>query len=471
MSPQLSSPAEAGKAPQNLGELSPEFIESLGNGFELDSADRARHNAVTSGDINSLALNREILRGDDGHFSHRIRTKGITHQKNSGRCWMFAALNILRSRMISELRLSDFEFSAAYLQFWDKMERANLYLEEVIGRRESDFMDREWDTLNRGALEDGGWWNFVVGLIRKYGVVPQSAMPETHGSSNTDVLNEVFARLIRSRAVRILRRHSEGTDVPELRAMKEDALRELYRFLVINLGKPPAEFDWRYKREGKPGDNAEEGVEDSDLSATERFTPKSFCARFVGRPLDEHVCLYNDPKKDTGGHYVFGGANNIVGNPSMDFVNIGMDAMKSIAIASIRNNDPMWFAVNMSYDQSEKLGIMHDRLFDYESLFGLDLSLDKADRARFHSMASNHAMTLMGVDLDPGGRPVKWLVENSWGGDRGAKGWWTLFDSWFDEHVYTIIVHRSHVPEDILACFGEVPTELPAWYPGALGVT
>ena len=240
MSPQLYALAEAEACTPRLGELSPEFIESLGDGFELDAADRARHNAVTSGDISSLALNREILRGDDGHFSHRIQTKGITHQKNSGRCWMFAALNILRSRMISELRLSDFEFSAAYLQFWDKMERANLYLEAVIGRRESDFLDREWDALNRGALEDGGWWNFVVGLIRKYGVVPQSAMPETHGSSNTHVLNEVFARLIRSRAVRILRRHSDGADETELRTMKEDALRELYRFLVINFGKPPS---------------------------------------------------------------------------------------------------------------------------------------------------------------------------------------------------------------------------------------
>lgn len=470
MSPQLYALAEPEACTPRLGELSPEFIESLGDGFELDAADRARHNAVTSGDISSLALNREILRGDDGHFSHRIQTKGITHQKNSGRCWMFAALNILRSRMISELRLSDFEFSAAYLQFWDKMERANLYLEAVIGRRESDFLDREWDALNRGALEDGGWWNFVVGLIRKYGVVPQSAMPETHGSSNTHVLNEVFARLIRSRAVRILRRHSDGADEAELRTMKEDALRELYRFLVINLGKPPAEFGWRYKREGKPGEEPAEGVEDAGLSAMERFTPKSFYERFAGRPLDEHVCLYNDPKNEIGGHFLFSGANNIVGNGSMDFVNIGMDAMKAIAIDSIKGNDPMWFAVNMSYDQSEKLGIMHDRLYDYESLFGLDLSLGKADRARFHSMASNHAMTLMGVDLNAEGRPVKWLVENSWGEDRGTKGWWTLFDSWFDEHVYTIIVHRSHVPGDILARFEEEPTELPAWYPGALGV-
>ncbi|QTN31058.1 hypothetical protein HZ994_01520 [Akkermansiaceae bacterium] len=450
-------------------EISPAFIDSLREGYRMDAADRARHNAVSGGDINSLALNREILRGDDGHFSHRIRTKGITHQKSSGRCWMFAALNTLRPRVIRDLRVAEFEFSAAYLQFWDKMERANLYIEAVIARRGSDFTDREWDTMNRGTLEDGGWWNYVAGLIRKYGVVPQSAMPETHGSSNTAVLNEVFGRLVRSRSVRILRRHADGATEAELRSMKADALREVYRFLVINLGQPPVEFGWRFKKECNPGKDRVEGVEERDLSETERFTPKSFFDRFVGRPLDGYVCLYHDPKCTPGGHYEFQGANNIVGNRDMDFVNIGMDQMKAIAIASIKADEPMWFAVNMGFDQSDKLGIMHDKLYDYESLFGLDLSLGKADRARFHSMASNHAMTLMGVDLDPQGRPVKWLVENSWGGEKGAKGWWTIYDPWFDEHVYTVIVHRSYVPEEILGAFAQEATALPAWYPGAGG--
>lgn len=452
------------------GELTHGFLNTLAEGYEMDGADRARHNAVSSGDMNALALNREILRGNDGHFSHRIKTKGITHQKGSGRCWMFAALNILRSRVVRDLGLPEFEFSAAYLQFWDKMERANLYLESVIERRGSDFLDREWDCLNRSALDDGGWWNFVAALIRKYGLVPQSAMPETHGSSNTAVLNDVFGRLVRSRAVGLLARHDAGADVKELRAMKEDALRETYRFLVINLGEPPLEFDWRYKKETKPGVEPAEGVEDTDLIARERFTPMSFSERFVGRPLDEYLCLYHDPKNAMRGHYLFQGATNIVGSACMNFVNIEMDDMKAIAIASIKANAPMWFAVNMSFDQSEKLGLMHDKLFDYESLFGIDLSMGKADRARFLSMASNHAMTLMGVDLDPQGRPLKWLVENSWGEDKGAKGWWTIYDPWFDEHVYTVVVHRSHVPAEILSSFDGKPTELPAWYPGAPGV-
>jgi bleomycin hydrolase len=464
-----SKPPEAVRT-ATVGELTPDFIDSLRQGYRMTEIDRARHNAVTSGDISELSLNREVLRGDDGLFSHRIRTKGITHQKQSGCCWMFAALNTLRPQIIRECGVEEFEFSVTFLQFWDKMERANLFFEAVIEMGETDFLDREWESLNRSALEDGGWWNFVAGLIEKYGVVPTSAMPETHGSSNTAIFNQVFGRLVRSRAVKIIEAHAGGSDGHAQRTLKEDALREVYRFLVINFGKPPEEFDWRYKRSEEKNSDFLDGVEDQKLSKAETFTPRSFFKRFVGRSLDQFVCLYNDPKNELNRHYTFRGASNIVGTRWMNFVNIGMAQMKEIAIASIRANEPLWFAVNMAYDQSNKLGLMHDRLFDYESLFGLDLPLGKADRARFHAAASNHAMTLMGVDLDKDDKPKKWLVENSWGVEKGKDGWWTLHDSWFDEHVYTIIVHKRHVAEEILKHFDEEAAELPAWYPGAPGV-
>lgn len=448
------------------GKLSPEFISSLREGYQMNGIDRARHNAVSSGDINALSLNREVLRGMDGHFSHRIKTKGVTNQNQSGRCWMFAALNTLRPQIIRECGVSEFEFSVTFLQFWDKLERANLFFESVMELSEVDFLDREWEVLHRNSLGDGGWWNFAVGLIEKYGLVPKEAMPETHGSSNTAAFNEVFGRLVRSRAVGICDAHAAGGSVEELRAMKEDALREVYRFLVINFGEPPVEFEWRYQRTKKSGEETGHEVQEEGLTEVETFTPKSFFERFFGRSLDEFVCLYNDPKNALHHHYVFKGASDIAGTKAMDFVNIEMAAMKEIAIASVLANEPMWFAVNMGFDQSNKLGLMHDRLFDYESLFGVDLSMSKADRARFHVAASNHAMTLMGVDLDKNGKPRKWLVENSWGKEKGKDGWWTLHDSWFDEHVYTIIVHRRHVPGEILAHFEDPAIELPAWYPG-----
>ena len=182
------------------------------------------------------------------------------------------------------------------------------------------------------------------------------------------------------------------------------------------------------------------------------------------------MCLYNDPHNELDRHYYFDRARNIVGNECMHFVNIDMEPMKEIAKASILANEPLWFAVNWNFDQSEEHGLMEHQLFDYETLFGIDLTVSKADRTRFHAGASCHAMTLMGVDLDKDGRPRKWLVENSHGDDVGEKGRWTLNDKWFDEHVYTIIAHKRHVPASILKRFEEEATVLPAWYPGAQGI-
>jgi bleomycin hydrolase len=459
----------------SAGSLCPAFLESLRNSYRMGPADLACHNAVSNNAAKPLALNRGLARWDDGQFSHRVRSNGITNQRNSGRCWMFAGLNVLRPQIMRDHAIGEFTFSTAYLQFWDKMEKANLYLESIIELRDADFLDRDWEVVNKAAMEDGGWWNYLVGLVEKYGVMPHSAMPETHASSHTDTLNEVLGRLIRSRAVRILDQHADGADIAALRAEKNKMLAEVYRLLVMHLGEPPSEFEWRYpvrKKQEAQEDTDEElmTAENQRLSPPETHTPQSFYRKYVGRPLSEFACLYNDPKNELNRHYRFDRARNIVGNQCMDFVNIDSTIMKQVAKASILANEPLWFAVNMGFDQSSEHGLMKHRLYDYETLFGIDLTLGKADRTRLHAGASGHAMALMGVDLDADDRPRKWLVENSWGDEKGNKGCWTLYDDWFDEHVYTIIVHRSHVPDGILSLFDEEATVLPAWYPGAMGI-
>jgi bleomycin hydrolase len=458
------------------GALTPDFLKDLREGYVMGREDRALHNAVTNNPIDSLALNRDAVRGEDGHFSHRIKREGVTDQKQSGRCWMFAGLNTLRPQVMREHRMESFEFSTAYLQFWDKMEKSNLYLESVIELRDADFLDRDWELVNRHGVEEGGWWNFLVGLIGKYGVVPLAAMPETKSSSETKTLNEILGRMLRRGAARIMALHADGADTAALRGEKAVAMKGVYRFLTINLGQPPEEFEWRYRiRKGAPKSadaEAEEmrHVEDDGLSAPEIHTPRSFYEKYVGTSLGDYVCLYNDPHNEMGRHYRFDRARNIVGEECMDFVNVGSETMKEVAKASILANEPLWFAVNMGIDQSTEHGLMAPDLFDYGGLFGIDLTITKAERTRFHAGASSHAMALIGVDLAADGTPRKWLVENSWGEGKGRKGLWTLRDGWFAEHVYTVIAHQRHVPAEVLKSFGDEATVLPAWYPGACGV-
>ncbi len=284
-------------------------------------------------------------------------------------------------------------------------------------------------------------------------------------------MNRVLEQKLRADAVRMHKLHKEGATVEQLRQFKNKSLAEVYRFLVINLGQPPKEFTWRYKI--KPSEKNENGparvVEQKNLQPAERHTPQSFYKTYVGVDLSEYVCLYSDPVNPYGKHYQFEQSRNIVGAEQMHFVNVEIERMKQMAMQAVLANEPVWFAADVGKDQSTQHGLMAKGLYDFGPLFDLDLSITKADRIRYMAGGYNHAMVFMGVDVQEG-KPVKWLVENSWGDKKGNRGTWTLGDGWFDEHVYVIIVHQRHVPKPILAAFKDDPKTLPPWYPGAPGI-
>jgi bleomycin hydrolase len=418
---------------------------------------------------------------------------------------MFAGLNTLRPKVIASKNLDSFEFSTAYLQFWDKMEKSNLFLEQMIELRDRTFTDREWQLLVEWAEGDGGWWNYVTALIEKYGVVPKDVMPETYASEHTGTMNRVLKMRLCAEAVQIRNAAAQGMATEDLREMKKAALSDIYRFLAINLGTPPSSFEWRYEPSSKDKDentdavsNAseeenpdnEESVDSGDagmkecpsepsseteksnateLTPFESYTPLSFYRDFVGVSLEEYVCLYNDPTNEFHRHFLFRRSTNMAGAPEMDFVNLPASQLKQAAMEAVLQNEPVWFAADVGVDHYGDLGILADDVYDYESIFGMDLSLSKADRIRFGLGASNHAMVFTGVDI-LNGEPRKWLVENSWGTEKGDQGCWTLYDSWFDENVYVVIVPKTFVSKEILAIFSEPAIELPPWYPGAVGL-
>ena len=467
------------------GGLTPEFLNRLRQSYKQDDV---RFNALAANPINALVLNQRLVEAYDTHFSHRIRFKGVTDQHSSGRCWLFAGLNTLRPAIIAKNDLDEFEFSETYLQFWDKLEKANLYLEYMIELRNADPLDREWESVQKFTLDDGGWWQGVVALAGKYGVVPKAAMPATTASDNTDTLNKILERKLHVDGAKIRELARAGADVKALRAYKQQAMVEVYRILAQTLGEPPREFSWRppkkkddankdaagAKKEGKKNDGnkskakAKEPAMDIDLTPAKKYTPLSFYREMVGTALEDYVSLYYDPLNPLMKHYAFQRSRNFADKADIDFVNISLDAMKRITMESIMTNEPVWFAADVGKDQNSKLGIMATNLYNYGPLFDVNLQLDRAQRILFRDGGANHAMVFMGVDV-VNHQPAKWLVENSWGADKGDKGSWTLYNNWFDEHVYMVIVNKRHVPTAMLKVFKEPVTVLPPWYPGAAG--
>ncbi len=434
------------------GGLSIETINNIRSSFKMDDHTRSMFNAITNNDINSLALNRDLLRNHNEVFSHKIKVKGITNQKSSGRCWLFAGLNIMRPTVIRKYKLSKFELSEPYLQFWDKMEKANNFLENMIEMRDRDPLERDMEILLRNPISDGGWWKYVVALIEKYGVVPIEIMPETASSEKTGMMNKLLSRKLRAGTVVIRKSDAEGKSLEELRAEKETILAEIYKMLAVNLGEPPTEFEWRFEDQ------------DSVVSKTKTYTPKSFYDNYIDFDLSQYVNLFNDATKEYGKHYSMRLSRNIYDGDDIDYANVDIGVLKETALKSVLDDEPVWFACDVGKDQDNKHGIMAMGIYDYDSIYETNMDLSKAERALFRESAPNHAMVFVGVDVKDK-KAVKWRVENSWGTKKGKDGYWTLYDSWFDNHVYNVIVHKKYVPKDILEIFKQDPVILPPWDP------
>ncbi|MBD3178981.1 MAG: hypothetical protein GF417_04910, partial [Candidatus Latescibacteria bacterium] len=348
--------------------------------------------------------------------------------------------------------LDDFEFSENYLFFWDKLEKANLFLEAMIETAGRDIDDREVQTLLDNPVPDGGWWNYVVALIEKYGTVPKEIMPETRNSSSTGRMNRQLNRIARSFATRIRKGYADGEDVDELRKEKMDMLKKIYRLLVIHLGPPPEEFTWR--------------VENRDEEIFEKeYTPVSFYREAVETELGEYVNIMDHPAHSYERLYRIRYCRNMPDVKDMEFINLPVYRLKEFARSALLNEEPVWFAADVGKANDTDNGILSSRAYDYESLIGSCPGMNKSERVLFGESIPGHAMVLIGMDIGKNDSIRKWLVENSWGSDAGNDGLWTMYDEWFDKYVFSVIVHRRHIPGDILDILETEPGMLPVWDP------
>jgi bleomycin hydrolase len=451
--------------------LSQSLINEIQRDFELDTHAKAMQNALTSTSIKDLSESREILAGHSDTFSHRIKTKGISNQKSSGRCWMFAGFNTLRPVIMKNLDLDTFEFSHIYLQFWDKFEKANTFLEYMIQYRDLDIQSREISFLMKSPCPDGGYWENFTDLVNKYGLMPKEAMAETASSESTGLMTKNLNRILRKHAGRMLDGYEKDQSVSRMRAKKKQALADVYKILVLNLGQPPREFTWRHTIKAEDSDDDEDTKEKPDeidvaqpLSERQTFTPRSFYETFVNVDLSQYVNIADDPIRAKGTHSEVLITKNLFNGQNAHFANVSRATLKQVAVAMLLDNRALYFAADVSPDQDSKKGIMADGLYDFESVYGLDMSITKRQRLLYRDSTVNHGMAFIGVDL-LNGIPQKWLVENSWGSDKGQSGLWTMYDNWFDEYVFNLVVHKKYVPQAVLDILEKPATKLPVWDP------
>ena len=430
----------AASAQNKAGGISADILKDLNASFEGNAGDRAIRNALNSTSMAVLAASADKSVMPDTNFSDEVKTNGRTDQKSSGRCWLFTGLNVLRAQMIARHNLDEFTFSQNYLFFYDQLEKSNLFLQGIIDTRKLPMEDRKVDWLFSNPIGDGGQFTGVSNLIMKYGVVPSEAMPETYSANNTSAMRSQLSLILREGGLKL--RAAKDKDV---QALKVSILKDVYRVLALCLGVPPTEFTWR--KDGKT------------------YTPQEFYRQYLGQDLENnYVMVMNNPTLEYGKVYEIDYDRHVYDGQNWVYVNLPMDRIKEMAIASIKDNTALYFSCDVAKFLDRSKGVADIDNFDYQSLLGVDYGMDKRDRILTHASGSTHAMTLIAVDIKDG-KPVKWMVENSWGETSGYKGNIIMTDEWFDNYMFRLVVEKKYVPGDVLSMMNQKPVLLPAWDP------
>ncbi|WP_276880710.1 aminopeptidase C [Anaerococcus tetradius] len=435
--------------------INKEKFKDLDKKFYADRANVIGQSAVTRNGITESVLDPDVIKDMRHSFSLELKQGEITDQKQSGRCWMFSALNTMRYRIIKDLKLETFELSQAYPLFFDKLEKSNYFLESIIKTLDEDLQGRLVKHILADPLGDGGQWDMFVNLVNKYGVVPKYAMPEVNASSATREMDSYLTKMLRSFAKDLRKAHQEGKSLEELEKMKDGFNEDIYRALTLILGTPPKTIDFEAR------DKDDNYICDKNLS------PKEFFDKYVKMNIDDFVSLINAPTADKPFNETFtvDYLGNVCEGKPVKYLNLPIDELKKAAIRQLEDGYPVWMGCDVGQSFVRKEGILSTKAFKLEELFGLDFAMTKEDRLDYSESLMTHAMVFTGVDLDDEGNPIRWKIENSWGDRAGNKGYLVMSDEWFNEYMYQIAVDKKYLTDDQKKAWEKEPIHLKPWDP------
>lgn len=417
--------------------------------------------AVTENGIHSASFDQEIANINTPIFSIDLDTGKVANQKQSGRCWMFAALNTMRHDIKDRFHISDeFQLSQSYTLFWDKFEKANYFYENVLKTATEPLDSRRVAFLLTTPQQDGGQWDMIVSIIEKYGLVPQSIYPESKASSATTELNNTLNTLLRHDATVLRGLVAQQASKDKISNARNEMLANVYRLLSLTLGEPPVQFDFEYRDELH------------NFHVERQLTPQDYYQKFVSWDLDEYISVINAPTADKpfDATYNVNMLGNVVGGRDVKHLNVDINKMKAFAISQLKDGQSVWFGVDMGPQVDRESGLMASGIFASDDLFNVDSTMTKAQRLDYGESLMTHAMVLTGVDLDENDQPTKWKVENSWGEKVGKKGYFTMSDDWMSEYAYQIVVKKEYLSSELVNIYdNSKPTLLSPWDPmGAL---
>ena len=437
-----------------MKEITKQFI----NEIEVDYLNKdiytiARH-ALTNNSISSITKVNEQTEFTRNRFSIDIKTLKVTNQKSSGRCWIFAGCNVLREIVAKKYNIKEFDLSQNYVAFYDKLEKCNYLLESVIKLRKNEKEQRTLDTILQRGIEDGGQWDLFVNVVKKYGIVPKDAFPETYQSSNTREIDNLLNKYVRKFSYEIKYINDEN----DIENKKTYFMENIYKILCSCFGVPPKIFSFEYVTEDK-NKNTEYHIE-------KNITPQKFLEEYIGMELNDYISIIHSPTEDKPFNelYTVKYLGNVIEGNSVKYLNLEMNRLKELVINQLKDGETVWFGSDCLKSADRKEGIWDDLSFDIDRLFQIDTFMPKEAVLDTWESSMNHAMVITGVNIEDN-KSTKWKIENSWGEDVANKGYYVATDSWFDKYVYQAVINKKYLSEDELKDLEKEPRELELWDP------
>ena len=399
--------------------------------------------------VQKASFKGEGIRDLNRTFSIEIPTDNVTDQKQSGRCWLFAALNVLRHKFAKQYHTKNFTFSQSYLFFWDRIERANIFFNHILETADKPVDDRTVHFYLQAPDTDGGQWHMAISLIRKYGLVPTYAQDESFTANNTAAFNQALNMKLRENGL-VLRKLAQAGKNDEIEQKRQEYLSEIYRMAVIAFGQPVQKFDLEFKDD------------DGNYKLDQNITPLDFFHNYFEDDLDDYVVLFNAPDHEYDKLYAFPFEDNVEGGSPVRFLNTKIENLKEAAIKQLKDGETIWFGCDVGKQSDRQKGILAANLYETDTIFGIETKLNKKERLQTGASGSTHAMTFVGVDVVDG-KPRQWKVENSWGTKVGDKGYFVMDDKWFDEYLFKVVVKKQYLPEKLVKIAEGEATPVPCW--------
>lgn len=436
-------------------ELKLEEIKKYSKNYNKKKELKAKENAIRKNGISACSINQDEEKKFVNAFSINIDSGKITNQKRSGRCWMFAAMNVLRLQVMKNLNIENMELSQAYPLFFDKLEKSNYFLESILKTLDEKLDSQLVQHLLRDPLCDGGQWTMLVNLVKKYGVCPKEVYPESFSSSNTYALDTYLTLKLREYCSVLRKEYANGEPIEKLRDKKEEMLNEVYHILCLSLGEPPLKFDYEYVDK------------DKKYHKISNVTPTKFFEKYVKVNLDDYVSILNCPSETHPLNRTFtvNFLNNVEGGDPVLYLNLPIERVKELCIDQLKDGEVVWFGSDVGQFSTRESGILSIKVIEADKLLDTSFNMSKGERVDYGESLMTHAMVLTGVNLVDDKNADRWRVENSWGKDVGYDGYYSMDDEWFENFVYQAVINKKYLTKEELEKLKEKPIELNPWDP------